>query len=424
MIKRFKILLGILLVSGCMVFPGHTIFASEQSTAEGLKILSYSIPEEAKKYAYEIAPSLLSTVVDNEKLYGVSINKFEDLTLGEPYTVANYGNTNDDKNTFYFPVLENDQVKLILSITKSSGKWNATIGEDISEELNDLNSNKEYILYYDDGTTYAETKDGKDALFTDSDLKSKDKAFTNKMSYEEEVQKYKNKNGKELQVSDLAEEKVQDDAIGENAIKNSKVYGGLVVQNNENNTIDLPHAAVGAYASNPFKINNSNSKLLNTDKCLVNQQDSTGRERGMCWAASVASIVRYSKGNSTLTAQDVCDYMKINYDIGGTLNDMRNALSSYGVNNYKIKNNHSTWEEINSNISNKKPIGMASNSYYNGRYSGHAVTLIGYSQQNQKYITLWNSGNQQVQTSTFGGDTADVTFNYTGMTWHWVGSLY
>lgn len=426
MVKNFKVLMGAMLVT-CLTFsPNRTAFAAENTSAEGLKILTYEIPQDAKSYAYEIAPTLLANVAKNQKLYDVSIDKFEDLSLGEPYTIANFKDSKEDKEVFYFPVLENDQVKLILSVTKTAGQWDATLGEDIAEELNDIDSSKEYILYYDDGTTYAETEDSKIALFTDSLMKEKDTAVAENMSFKEKVEKYEEKNGEDLEVSELAKEKLTDDEIGERAIEKSKSLENVITNNNYKNptlleklNVDLPHANVGAFAPNPFSISNDNTKLLNTNECLVNQQDSNGQERGMCWAATVASTVRYMRGNNTLTAQQVCDYMGIDYDTGATIEEMQDAFSRYGL-SFKIKTKHSTWKEITQNISKKKPIGMAAFS----TLGGHAVTLIGYSQQGNKTITLWNSGNQKVQTTTFKSDTADVTFIYSSAKWYWDSSLY
>ncbi|RDU23490.1 papain-like cysteine protease family protein [Anaerosacchariphilus polymeriproducens] len=426
MVKNFKVLMGAMLVTCLTLSPNRAALAAENNNAEGLKILTYEIPQEAKSYAYEIAPTLLSNVVDNQKLYDVTIDRFEDLTLGEPYTIANFKDNAADKEVFYFPVLENDQVKLILSVTKSSGEWDATLGEDIAEELNDIDSSKEYILYYDDGTTYAETEDGKTELFTDTLMKEKDTAVAENMSFEEKVEKCEEKNGEDLAVSEPAKEELADDEIGEQAIEKSNNYEGMVIDDFNTDSallakkkVKLPHADVGAFAPNPFSVFNETTKLLNTDECLVNQQDSNGQERGMCWAATVASIVRYMRGNNTLTAQEVCDFMGIDYDLGATIEEMQDALSKYGL-SFKIKYHHSTWNEITQNIPNKKPIGIAAYS----NLGGHAVTLIGYSEKDKKTITLWNSGNQKVQTSTFKSDSADVTFIYGSAKWYWDSSLY
>lgn len=425
--KRIKVLLAVFLVISFMAMPNQLIYASEGDSAEGLKILSYSIPDEAKEYAYEIAPAMLSTVINNEQLYGVTIDRFEDLTLGEPYTVANFENDSNDKDVYYFPILEKDKVKLVLSVTKVSEQWNATIGEDIAEELNNINSSKEYILYYDDGTTYAETEDGKETLFTDPQMKSEDTPVADDMSFEEKVEKCTEKNGQELNVSEQSDN--AEDEIGEQAIQKSNEYSESIISDNDvvgseayfgAGAIDLPFAPVGAHAANPFSILNNLETLLNVDECLVNQQDSSGQERGMCWAASVATIVRYMKGNNTLTASDICHLMGIDYDVGGTLDDMLNALTKYGL-SYRLKEYHSTWKEITNNIKNKKPIGMAAASYD----GGHAVTLIGFSAKGRsRVITLWNSGNQRIQSSTFKSDWDDVTFNYNSTTWYWTDSFY
>ena len=51
---------------------------------------------------------------------------------------------------------------------------------------------------------------------------------------------------------------------------------------------------------------------------------------GMCWAASVASIVNYIKG-SNISAATVCKKMNIGYNDGATPGQAQLALMKYGV---------------------------------------------------------------------------------------------
>lgn len=144
---------------------------------------------------------------------------------------------------------------------------------------------------------------------------------------------------------------------------------------------------------------------------------------GMCWAASVATIVNYLKG-SNITAKQVCNKMGIGYNEGGTINDKQKALKKYSINYNHINQSTISWSKVKSNVNNKKPIAISASA--NSGKNWHAVTIIGY--QNYKvndYIVIWNSGLN-------GGNGGSqviyyynkyTTFQYGGSLYTWVKTL-
>lgn len=144
---------------------------------------------------------------------------------------------------------------------------------------------------------------------------------------------------------------------------------------------------------------------------------------GMCWAASVATIVNYLKGNN-ITAKQVCNKMGIGYNEGGTINDKQKALKKYSINYNHINQSTISWSKVKSNVNNKKPIAISASA--NSGKNWHAVTIIGY--QNYKvndYIVIWNSGLN-------GGNGGSqviyyynkyTTFQYGGSSYTWVKTL-
>lgn len=108
-----------------------------------------------------------------------------------------------------------------------------------------------------------------------------------------------------------------------------------------------------------------------------------GAQKGLCWAAVVASIVRFEKRSSTLTAKQVADYMKIDYNKGANSNEIRTALEHYlgsGFNPTKYSRVLSP-EEIRKTIINNHPAAMCCDhrsGFLGLSLTSHAVALMGY----------------------------------------------
>lgn len=137
----------------------------------------------------------------------------------------------------------------------------------------------------------------------------------------------------------------------------------------------------------------------------------------MCWAASVATTVRYRNYSKypKLTAKQVSNKMNIGYNKGGTLSDMKNALSKYGITSYKTSNTQISFSKAQTNILNQYPfiIGATSN------FGGHAVTGVGYTTYGGiNQITFYNSGTNKCATVEYR--TSGTKFSYANHTFKWV----
>ncbi len=109
---------------------------------------------------------------------------------------------------------------------------------------------------------------------------------------------------------------------------------------------------------------------------------------GLCWAASVATIVNYMQGTN-VTAMQVSDKMGIPYGDGTNIDGEQKALALYGINFPNKSNNTLKYNRIFTNISNKKPLIMSCSTADN-QY-GHAVTLVGCrNYKSNEYITIWD----------------------------------
>ena len=62
------------------------------------------------------------------------------------------------------------------------------------------------------------------------------------------------------------------------------------------------------------------------DYCLVLQNDETGKQRGLCWAATCATMIRYSTGNRSNESFQIANEMGIGEN--KVYKHKKNALST------------------------------------------------------------------------------------------------
>lgn len=124
------------------------------------------------------------------------------------------------------------------------------------------------------------------------------------------------------------------------------------------------------------------------DYCFADQLDNNGKERGLCWAATLLTMIRYK--NAAYTENGAYAYLKphmmagrfgIDYDEGVTIEKAYEILKKYlttiQLDKYVVVFSAAkSITEVYHNINNRFPIYM---SCYNTQAClGHAVCLIGY----------------------------------------------
>lgn len=108
---------------------------------------------------------------------------------------------------------------------------------------------------------------------------------------------------------------------------------------------------------------------------------------GMCWAASVATIVNYIKGKN-YSASYICTMAGIGLSQGANIDKKKEVLADYGV-TYKKRTRQLTWNEILINIQGKKPIAVSA---FASKGEGHSLTIYGYvNARGKMQIVLWDS---------------------------------
>lgn len=381
-----KILKSIFIVCFCMIF-------SLKADAAGIhQKNSEKILQEAKEYALEVLPDMLASV-KNDSSFQVDIQDYDQLYIGQPYTIPNIkdGKITNEKD-FDFPVLEGTEIKLILSVSFSQGEWHAMLSTELTEALNALPESGAWTFYSEDGIVYAESSDDMIIL---SNHNEQDKGDFAKSSYQ---LKRKTLHSFDTYNKSDIRQKWEDTTVNTNMVFQSTY-----------NTQMMRSSSIGANSSSPFLTYTSNNKILNMSGCKVSQGNSS-----ICWAAATATIVRYIKGNVTLTALDVCN--KIYHDAsGGSSSDIMRALDAYGI-TYVHTGLQLDWYDIGVNIVNKKPICAAATS---GPYD-HAVVIYGVLHNTdtlKNYINIWNPGNNTSSTITYSSNR--TTFEYGNLTFTW-----
>lgn len=322
--------------------------------------------------------------LEREK-FGISDGK---KIIGKPFIIIDLDVDQQDE-IYYVPLLNNDnKAELVISVMGTNVGWNLAIDQDLVEDINKI------------GIT------GKEYLF----IKSEENLLAI----------------------------VDDKEYVLRGIKNNKINKFISKKNIGLDTIDpflskrFKKVDVTKNLETTKNIKDKYSRSFSTDTytiktCALYNEKGQGRYED-CWAASVATIVNYIKG-SNISAINVCDKMKIGYNIGATIGEVQLALNKYDISYNYLNNNSSSilsWNDIKTNIDNRYPIYVAARHFKSdGKVEGHAVTLYGYHNLSTKYVCLWNSGldNGKGGYQVITYNSSRTTFTYGGNTFVWAFSL-
>ena len=302
--------------------------------------------------------NLLANVIERSERYGIENSDFSNLGLLQPISIVDLSDgatvaTPDD--VIHLPVVDGEgSIVLVFDIITTECGVTCTLGTDFALLLDTVKTNggTTVALYQDGYSIYAVTDIG---IFA--------------------------QNGQNVKLADKQEANVL-------ANMPLTVDGGTFAYSLYSVNDDYTRLASNALdvamenriiASAEIAV--TGSKFL-SDYPIVGQYVGD-TQYGLCWAATVASIVRFEKPTTygSLTAQNVADYMKIGYDDGGTNSVAKKALAHYLGSSYSptVKNSVLTQSAIKTLIDGtdpaymqcRRPDGFLS-------YTYHAVALIGY----------------------------------------------
>ncbi len=287
----------------------------------------------------------------------------DDIELGTPYIVYNFNEYQDE--VYYYPLIADGKIKAILGVIGTDWGYTYEISYDhgFIELLTEMDYlNNECIFYTINDELYYESANG---VQSEPDIP---------MGYSEG----KMPDADELAFAAMSFEEKQ-------RVVNDKLSSFKYVdtqKNDENDNDDIKYGAMKA-----ITLRNKRSQY----------------NYGMCWACVVATIANTLNWTS-YTGYDVCNRMGIGFDTGAGIDEIKTALSYYGV-DYKKTTSKLPWSSVVKNIDAGYPIAMIMDPYPSGDL-GHSVTLYGYDKSNN-IIRIWNS---QIENS----DETDINYNMEG----------
>lgn len=370
-----------------------------------ISILTPEIPNEAVNYVYEAAPELIGNILVIADLFEITVEEPEAFFIGTPFTIIN---TNEAElstiDVYYFPVIENAEIKLIMQVFFSNGEWHNSISKDFSEQLNALNiieNETPFVIFCEGNNYYAKNAKETVAISSYKNLEQaseKEVSFC-ELSYNEIINVIADKN---ISISEIniIDSTLQ---IG-NTIKS--ILQQSSISKNTRNTIP------------GFSMYTDTYKVFEVANCLLNQDTSQ-----ICWAACLGTAYRYRTGNRTVTSTSIAN--TFNYWQGASIQQ----VASF-ANNLNLGGSGNTYRDLNTsvspffvqhNINNRFPIFMGcANS--NG---GHMLLGIGYLMTgNKMQVIFWDPDADHTggikSTDTFStGETSPIAYYYGPIIYKW-----
>lgn len=350
---------------------------------------SSEIPDEVLSYADRIYQDLAMSVDRSEELYDVSLGNVEHLELGKPFVIYDVNKKDTSSNIYYFPVIENETIVLEMAVYPVNGSYCASMSKGMAEQLEkaDYLNKSEMIFYYTGDAIFCETESDMHRMVRNDNPLTEIK--------EEELQNYN-----AFQELSYDEKK----NIIDNEKKEIKTVQKTIEQWGDEKETE-----------NGFSQKDTYGVKLNMNNCTVSQYN-----YNTCWAASVATTVRYITGNRTLTATAVCDKMGIDYMTGGSISEKQTALRLYGIDYTKLVYKQLSFDDVKVNITQQSPILISA--FGNATGGGHSLTITGYTTYGAvKQIQVWNSATEEYQTTVYNESGSGFPMN--GQSYIWKYSL-
>lgn len=369
--------------------------SNDSSENRSILALSYKqqqiggqIPKEATDFALANYLEVLS--VSYPYYENIDSANWERYSLGTPYIIYN-PDVETVEEVYYYPILFDHEIVFILSVIHTTEGWTLSATNDIAEELNQID------YAFDPSPVFCEMDNHLIALY-ENDYKI--------------VQEYESSNDfcLNLQEKEFLEEPYLDQIaeVKENIQNMQPVDIEQIFSFSKNEDIKEEYSP--SFSEN----RNSGSDVVKI--CALYNVQTQG-SYGICWAASVATIINYRLGTN-YSAKNICDKLGTGY-VGADINIKQKALKSYGITYYQ-SGNQLNWSVLTKNINNKYPIAAST---FNAKGDGHAMTIYGYRfRASNKWIVMVNPANKNTITALY--KTSNTTYTFDNQTWTWTKSLY
>ena len=363
--KKRLISFSLFLVMLLLFFRPFYVKAFDNTDNLFSKNITDKIPNDAVRYIKENYIDVIDIIKTNIDKFNIDENTIYNLKLGKPFVIYDFTEEKQDE-IYYFPLLNDKNVILVISVMGTTVGWNISASEDMVSYLNIIDyASDNYIFYGTDNRIVCESLD--EIIY----LSGKDNHSYNNF----ETIDFK--------------EKI-------NII--SKRIDNFIKTDTSKVILDAP----------------------NTEKSTLTLYNPKGQGTlQICWAATVATITNYIN-RSNYTALDVCDMMGVYEGTFWSVSQL--ALQNYGI-AYEYRFRQLTLSEVKNNLNDGWPIYETAG---DGNNNWHAVTVYNHSMPSTTdYISIWNpginggSGGTQVITYNPNG----CTFTYNNKTWTWSDTL-
>lgn len=389
--KQVKHILCVLLVIVMSLGFTTQVFATDIGVSAAAK-------NDVKKIISENFGHMLDSVLNRAEIYGLQAKSLDNFEILNPVTFNTLREENDESTAIlHFPIADGaGNICLIYDVIFTEHGYSATIGADFAPLLNSI--------YQEDITSIVLIQDEHSFY-----------AIGDSVGYLQQGNTVVN-----MKKSDYEKLLVRD-------VELSTMHSSSLTVNTTFTTLGKT-----SYDTCVASRAETKSSAVTGTKSLQNypivDQKIDGEQYGMCWAATVASIVRFEEpalyGN--LTAKDVADYMGIGYDEGGTNAESKRALAHYLDSPYvpTLKNDVLTQAQIKTAIDNidpaymqcRRPDGLL-------KYKYHAVALMGYDfTSNCTRIEIMDPAYECFKYCTMGSN-GNWTFAFGSYTYTWIKTI-
>lgn len=317
--------------------------------------------------------NVITSIKQNPNVYEYTSEEINNAYLGQQFQITDLQASYDKEELFYYPIICGSEVIGIVSIIYSEGHIiSVTAGRSFADALNEILSsqsqNVRLAFYCDDSGIWAINESGKVFVIFDNP----------------NIQQDTQKNTRNIYL-------------------NSTAYIPV-------NTL---------YQKNQvFSLNKLSSSPRAAQKDLVNYPIVAQGGDPLCWAASLASILRFEVPSqySSITARQVAD--KVGHDISGAWSyEVRDYMAQLMPSVYKPTYINSTlgFRDIMVIINNVDPLYIAAWAKDGG---GHAVVICGYNLWNTGFtVRLMNPGTARFESMSLNTETP--SFSYNGRPFYW-----
>lgn len=338
-----------------------------------------SVPTEAKNYFDENYEKFIQVAVEFQEYNSYRISDVGSLTICNPYIILMLDQTKQDE-IYYYPIADKntEQILFVIGIIGTVNGYTYEVNENLVDLLNKADYVHNLCIVYKNQGEISVQNENQEIFRSEQQFASSERAIIQQeksyieINFTEKIKLLNERANDLVKFSPVewASEEEQHNAI---------LKGSL--------TLYVP---VGQYSY------------------------------GMCWASTAATIINYVQKKS-VSGMEICTVLGIGFNDGGTLLNLGDALSRYGV-SYGIAYYSLSWAGLTKNIDASKPIAIAGYTG-GGTIIGHAVTIYGYGSSSVAYFwdPAMNNGNGGYNNFVVG--TTNKIFTSNGTTYEWTGTV-